>query len=369
MRGCSGTGSSELPIRIERQLAGRILQIALEELEQLVAALVLVDAADIHGKRAANLVLLAEPRRLRVVRHVRSDADDDAGDLLVAGDGVNHRPLFGRVVHHRADAAEQRLEDRQADRGVALGGRHEDRARAGGARAVVGVVVAVAEEQAVVVARRRVSRRSRSAPGWSGPRRRASRARRRANGGAGRRDRTASPNTQRIALVLHAEPADRHAVDCLDAGRQLVAPRHVVGRAGRQHLDLAVTREVLGDVARVQLGAAVDRLAVALNDDRDLHCASGSDPAGGSCVDSAAGASAGGEGGLRSRWRFRRRARPARSPAAARRGAAAGFRSAPARPARIPFPRRRLRHHDLRRRAACSHRRAARRRRRYRARP
>ena len=52
----------------ERQLAGRILQIALKELEELLAALVLVDAADIHGKRPADLVLLAEPRRLRVVR-------------------------------------------------------------------------------------------------------------------------------------------------------------------------------------------------------------------------------------------------------------------------------------------------------------
>ena len=79
---------------------------------------------------------------------------------------------------------------------------------------------------------------------------------------------------QRIALVLHLEAPDRHAVDLLDAGRQLVAPRDVVGRAGGEHFDLPMTREMLGDVARVQLGAAVDRLTVALNDDRDLHCGS-----------------------------------------------------------------------------------------------
>ena len=63
---------------------------------------------------------------------------------------------------------------------------------------------------------------------------------------------------------------------CSTPGGQLVPPRDVVARAGRQDLDLAVTREVFGDVPRVQLGAAVDRLAVALDDDRDLHCASGS---------------------------------------------------------------------------------------------
>ena len=76
---------------------------------------------------------------------------------------------------------------------------------------------------------------------------------------------------ERIALVLHLEAPHRHAVDLLDAGRQLVAPGHVVGGARRQDLDLGVTRQMLGDVARVQLGAAVDRLAVALDDDRELH--------------------------------------------------------------------------------------------------
>ena len=70
----------------------------------------------------------------------------------------------------------------------------------------------------------------------------------------------------------------RDAVDLLDAGRQLVAPGDVVAGAGRQDLDLGVPREVLGDVARVQLRAAVDVGAVALDDDRELHDSRGRRP-------------------------------------------------------------------------------------------
>ena len=47
-------------------------------------------------------------------------------------------------------------------------------------------------------------------------------------------------------------------------------------RAGRQHLDLDVLGQVLGNVASMLLGAAVDVGAVPLNDDRDLHCRSSS---------------------------------------------------------------------------------------------
>ena len=76
----------------------------------------------------------------------------------------------------------------------------------------------------------------------------------------------------RIALVFHPKPAHRNAVDLLDARRQLVPPRHVVCGAGRQDLDLGVFGQMLGNVARVQLGAAIDRLSVALHDDGELHC-------------------------------------------------------------------------------------------------
>src|SRR5258706_5047583 len=82
--------------------------------------------------------------------------------------------------------------------------------------------------------------------------------------------------------MLHRKAAYRHAVDTIASGGELVAPRDVVGGAGRQHLDLGVTAEMFGDVPRVELGSAVDRLAVALDNDRELHCgSSGPERAGG----------------------------------------------------------------------------------------
>ena len=70
----------------------------------------------------------------------------------------------------------------------------------------------------------------------------------------------------------------------LDAGRELVGPRDIVLRAGGEHLDLGMTREVLRDVARMQLGAAVDVGAVPLRDDRDLHDTLEPESAGGSTL-------------------------------------------------------------------------------------
>ena len=75
-----------------------------------------------------------------------------------------------------------------------------------------------------------------------------------------------------------------NAVHHLLAFGQLVLPRDVIAvRAGGQHLDLDVRGQVLGNVARVLLRAAVDVGAVSLDDDRDFHCRSSSEePAGGS---------------------------------------------------------------------------------------
>ena len=70
---------------------------------------------------------------------------------------------------------------------------------------------------------------------------------------------------------------DRNAVDVLVRGTRLVAPGDVVAGVRGQHVHLGVARQVLGDVARVKLGAAVNRLTVSLYDDRELHCSS-SDP-------------------------------------------------------------------------------------------
>src|SRR5207302_6626652 len=71
-------------------------------------------------------------------------------------------------------------------------------------------------------------------------------------------------------------PPHGDAVHLLDARLELVTPCHVIGRARGEHFDLRVPREVLGDVPRMELGAAVHRRPVALDDDGDLHCASGS---------------------------------------------------------------------------------------------
>ena len=64
----------------------------------------------------------------------------------VARRGLDQRALFERVVHERAHAAEHRPEDRQANRRIALRGRHEHRLVRHRARAVPRVVVAIAEE-------------------------------------------------------------------------------------------------------------------------------------------------------------------------------------------------------------------------------
>ena len=80
----------------------------------------------------------------------------------------------------------------------------------------------------------------------------------------------------RIARVIDSKPAHRHAVHHFRARRIVVAPRDIVARARRQHVDVGVLRQVLGDIAGMQLGAAVDVGAVALHHDSELHCAEGS---------------------------------------------------------------------------------------------
>ena len=80
------------------------------------------------------------------------------------------------------------------------------------------------------------------------------------------------PEHQRIPFALHRKAAHRNVVDAFFAGGQFVAPRDVVGGAGRPHFDLCMTSQMLGDIARVQFGASIDGEAVPLDDDRELHC-------------------------------------------------------------------------------------------------
>ena len=53
------------------------------------------------------------------------------------------------------------------------------------------------------------------------------------------------PEHDRIALVFDLEPPDRDAVDRLEAYRQIVAPRDVIGGARRQDFDGGVAGEML----------------------------------------------------------------------------------------------------------------------------
>ena len=259
----------------ERELAGDVTEIPLKEFEQFVAAFVLIDAADVNGKRTADVVLLPKPVRLRIVWHVRADADDNAGNLVIAGDGMDHRAFFGGVVHHAANASKQRLEDREANRFVALGRGHEHRARRRRSGAVIRVVVPVAEEDEEVVVggvrgdvlRQRTARGSLSVDPAELVRQRM---------GLVEHTIRLLGEPVGIALPLHAKPPHRHAVDRLDAGGALVAPRHVVGRARRQHFDVGVPCEVFRDVAGVELRAAIDVRSISLDDDGDFHCDSSS---------------------------------------------------------------------------------------------
>ena len=143
---------------------------ALEEVEQLRAPFVLRRCGRRRRRTAPRMSNFWRKRFGCGLRgHVRADADDHPRHVLVARDRLDHRALFGRVVHQRADAAEDRREDRQADRRVALGGGHQDRRAGGRAHAVIRVVVAIAEEDAEVVVARRAARCDRPAPGSSGP--------------------------------------------------------------------------------------------------------------------------------------------------------------------------------------------------------
>src|SRR5689334_14317018 len=112
----------------ELQSFGQCVEPAQEEREQLLAALVLIDAPDIERKALRDPVLLPEPLRLRALRNVRADAHHDSRHVVVVRDRL-YEPLFLRaVVHQRANATKNARRQRKADRLVALGGGYEDRA-------------------------------------------------------------------------------------------------------------------------------------------------------------------------------------------------------------------------------------------------
>ena len=148
-----------LPISTRCSRPPGVTRVALEEVEQLRAALVLVDAADVDREPIADAGLLPEPRPRSPSAGISEPTPTTTpGTWWLPATAWMQRALLERVVHERADAAEDRPEDRQPERAVALGRRHEDRLLGHRAHAVVRVVVAEAEEDEEVVVRLRSCR-------------------------------------------------------------------------------------------------------------------------------------------------------------------------------------------------------------------
>ncbi len=245
--------------------------VVLEVLEELGAALVLVDAAHVDREAVADAELLAEAAGVRSLGHFRSDTHHHARRLRVAGHALDEGTLLVRVVHERAHAPEDGREEAHAECAVTLGRGDEQGLRRHRAQRVERVGVAEAEEdEEIVVAgvgADVLHEGGACRPLGLEPRQLV----------AERVDLVkddARPPSEllRVALARHGEAPHLDAVDGLDALGALVAPRDVVGGAGGEHLHRNVRGQALGDVPRVQFGAAVDVGAVALDDDRDFHC-------------------------------------------------------------------------------------------------
>ena len=73
-----------------------------------------------------------------------------------------------------------------------------------------------------------------------------------------------------VALLLDREAEHVDAAEPRRPLGQLVAPAHVVARAGGEHGDAVIHGQALRHRARERLGAPGDALAVALDDERDL---------------------------------------------------------------------------------------------------
>ena len=254
--------------QVERPGAAR--RVLREKVEQLLAPLVGVDPADVDDEGAVQAELLPRPLGRDIGWNLGPDANDNAGDVLVPGDGVDERALLERVVHDGAHSAENRAKQCQTQCRVALHRWDEHRAIGNRARTMVGVVISRAEEQdEVEVASARAQARHELA----------------ADGPFAvqplqlflqRVDRVeylvrATGEFGEMALPRDRKALDPHAVDLGDSLRKLVAPGEIVARTGGQHAHLGVLAQPLRDVSCVQLCAAVDLSAVALHDDRKLH--------------------------------------------------------------------------------------------------
>jgi hypothetical protein len=238
--------------------------------EQLAAAFVLVDAPHIDGERLPKAVLLPEPGRVGLRRHLGADSHNHTRHVLITRDGVNHRLLFVGVVHDGPNAAKRGPEDPERDCRIPLCRWHEHRLGRYATRAVPGMIVPVAEEQHEIQVPRRADQmrdqRGACRPLALEPGELVGDGMRMLEHAVG-----APPELVRVPLVSDRKAPDGDPVHLLDAGRPLIPPRHVVGGARGENLDLRVPRQPFRHIPRVQLGAAVDVGAVALDDDTELH--------------------------------------------------------------------------------------------------
>src|SRR5262245_20903466 len=251
-------------------MASRPFDVVSEEIEELRATLVGVDAAHGHDKSAVKSELLPGSCGLHIGRDERTHSDHYTGHIVVARNGLNCSTLLGGVVHGSANAAENWLEHRDAQRRFALGCRNEYRAVGCHPRAVIGLIVPRTEQQGEVELRDRASK----------PRDRT------------RADRalalepvellvermhapknTLLPQSKvvQIALTQDRKSFYGNPVDVFGPGWKLISPRQVVARASRQHSHVDVSGQSFGDIPRMQLGTTADVGSVSLDDDGELH--------------------------------------------------------------------------------------------------
>ena len=197
IRGCFGIGRIDLPMSTSCSRPAHACGVRLEVLEQLLAALVLVDAPHVDRKRAGDAELLAEalglggrrarPSRRRRPYRGRSPVPAALRIMARSSNELNisartPRKIGGKIAKPMA--------------AIPLGRRHQHRLAIGRADAVVRVAVAVAEEdERSRTDRVTDSRCTTQAPGSSALRCRATPARQRASASCSNTRSESRPNS------------------------------------------------------------------------------------------------------------------------------------------------------------------------------
>ncbi len=171
MRGCFGIGDDRAADQHQVEAARERRGVALEVAEQLRAALVLVDPADVDRERPLDARTCAGTAPARCASGTSEPTPTTTpGHVAVAGRRLDHRALFGRVVHDgraRRGTPGRRSTGRSPDRAPrSARGRPSPAPR----RAPMPrVVVAIAEEDDEVERRRPRGSTCSTSAGLAGP--------------------------------------------------------------------------------------------------------------------------------------------------------------------------------------------------------